>query len=129
MGVIMQAFYWDCPRLENKEFQWWNYVKTKINSLNNAGFTALWLPTANKAASIGGMSMGYDPYDYYDLGDIDQKGSVKTWLGSKDELIDLIKTAHENNMSVYADIVLNHNNNAADFWAPPRGYTVYAPQV
>jgi alpha-amylase len=112
MGVIMQAFYWDCPRLENKEFQWWNYVKTKINSLNNAGFTALWLPPANKAANIGGMSMGYDPYDYYDLGDIDQKGSLKTWFGSKDELIDLIQTAHENNMSVYADLVLNHNNGA-----------------
>ena len=23
-------------------------------------------------------SMGYDPYDYFDLGDFDQKGGVKT---------------------------------------------------
>lgn len=38
--------------------------------MKGAGFTALWLPPASKAANIGGQSMGYDPYDYYDLGDI-----------------------------------------------------------
>ena len=27
MGVMMQAFYWDCPREENREFAWWNYVR------------------------------------------------------------------------------------------------------
>jgi alpha-amylase len=112
MGVIMQSFYWDCPKLENKEYEWWNHVKSKVPSLNAVGFTALWLPPANKAANIGGMSMGYDPYDYYDLGDINQKGSVKTWFGSRDELIDLIHFAHENRMEVYADLVLNHNNGA-----------------
>lgn len=108
MGVIMQAFYWDCPGLEGKEYQWWNHIKNKVPSLREVGFTALWLPPANKAANIGGQSMGYDPYDYYDLGDIDQKSSLKTWFGSKDELLDLIRIAHDNNMQVYADIVLNH---------------------
>jgi len=78
MGVIMQTFYWDCPKLETKEYAWWNYIKSKVLSLSTVGFTALWLPPANKAANINGASMGYDPYDYYDLGDIDQKGSVKT---------------------------------------------------
>jgi alpha-amylase len=104
MGVIMQAFYWDCPRLEGKEHQWWNHIKSKVQSLSNVGVTALWLPPASKAANIGGQSMGYDPYDYYDLGDIDQKGSIKTWFGSKDELLDLIKVAHDDNIQVYADI-------------------------
>jgi hypothetical protein len=23
MGVMMQAFYWDCPKVDNKEFAWW----------------------------------------------------------------------------------------------------------
>ena len=54
--------------------------------------------------------MGYDPYDYYDLGDIDQKGTVKTWFGAKAELVELIRVAHSNGMQVYADLVLNHNN-------------------
>jgi alpha-amylase len=62
MGVIMQAFYWDCPRLEGKEYAWWNRVKGEILSLKIAGFTALWLPPAgSKAANLNGPSIGYDP--------------------------------------------------------------------
>ena len=30
MGVIMQAFHWDCPREDKKEFQWWNFINEKI---------------------------------------------------------------------------------------------------
>ncbi|MEW6066818.1 MAG: alpha-amylase domain-containing protein [Nitrospirota bacterium] len=110
MGIIMQAFYWDCPKSEGKEYQWWNYVSTKIPSLSRMGFTALWLPPISKAANTGGQSMGYDVYDYYDLGNFDQKGSLKTWFGSKDELLNLIHIAHKHNMQVYADLVLNHNS-------------------
>src|ERR1700712_3839827 len=98
MGVLLQAFYWDCPKRDNKEFTWWNFVKEKIPGLNAAGFTALWLPPASKGANLGGMSMGYDPYDFYDLGEFDQKGSVKTWFCSKDELTGLVKTIHDNKM-------------------------------
>lgn len=112
MGVIMQAFYWDCPRLEDLEYRWWNHVKGKVPSLSEVGFTALWLPPANKAANIDGMSMGYDPYDYYDLGDIEQKGTISTWFGSRTDLMELIRVAHENHMQLYADLVLNHNNGA-----------------
>ena len=110
MGVLMQAFYWDCPKLENVEYHWWQYVKSKIPAIKKAGFTALWLPPASKAAS--NPSMGYDIYDYFDLGEFDQKGSVPTWFGSKEELIDLINVAHENDLQVYADIVINHNSGA-----------------
>jgi alpha-amylase len=56
--------------------------------------------------------MGYDVYDYYDLGTYDQKGSVKTWFGSEPELKALISTAHGLELKVYADLVLNHNNGA-----------------
>jgi alpha-amylase len=56
--------------------------------------------------------MGYDPYDFYDLGNIDQKGSVKTWFGSKNALEALITEAHTYNMQVYADMVLNHTSGA-----------------
>ena len=110
MGVIMQAFYWDCPRLENKEFKWWEYIQEKIPAIREAGFTAIWLPPASKAANMGGMSMGYDPYDYYDLGNIDQKGSVPTWFGSRTELEQLIAQAHTLGIMVYADLILNHTN-------------------
>jgi alpha-amylase len=109
---MMQAFYWDCPREEGREFTWWKYLMTQLDGLKQAGITALWLPPASKAANIGGMSMGYDVYDYYDLGKHDQKGSVKTWFGSEKELRALIAAAHERGMKVYADLILNHNNGA-----------------
>ena len=112
MGVILQAFYWDCPKLENQEFNWWNFVKEKTKVIAGAGFTALWLPPACKAANINGMSMGYDPYDFYDLGSIDQRGSLKTWFGSQQDLGDLISEAHGHHMQVYADVVLNHTSGA-----------------
>ena len=73
-----------------------------------AGFTALWLPPANKAANW--ESMDYDPYDYYDLGEFDQKGGVPTWFGSKTELFDLIGSAHGLGLQAYADLVFNHNS-------------------
>ena len=112
MGVILQSFYWDCPKFENQEFNWWNFLKQKVKQISDAGFTAMWLPPACKAANMDGMSMGYDPYDFYDLGNIDQKGSVKTWFGSQEELEELIAEAHTHNMQVYADMVLNHTNGA-----------------
>ncbi|WP_211204027.1 alpha-amylase [Chloroherpeton thalassium] len=121
---MMQAFYWDCPRVEGQEFLWWEYVKEKIPALAQAGFSALWLPPAHKAPNINGLSMGYDPYDYYDLGEYDQKGYVKTWFGSKRELLDLIDLAHSYQLSVIADIVINHNNGAdAEEVNPIDGHT------
>src|SRR6266508_1181160 len=112
MGVMLQAFFWDCPREEDKQFQWWNYVCEQVPSLARVGFTSLWLPPVHKGANLGGPSMGYDPYDYYDLGDCDQKGSVPTWFGTNAELLSLIQTAHGNGLSLIADIVMNHNNGA-----------------
>lgn len=112
MGVMMQAFYWDCPRQEAKEFEWWDYLADHTKALSETGFTAIWLPPSAKAANLGGMSMGYDPYDYYDLGEYDQKGSVETWFGSRSQLEALIKQAHLHGMQVFADLVLNHTSGA-----------------
>ena len=112
MGVILQTFFWDCPRVDNREFQWWNYIRQQVPALAKVGFTSLWLPPIHKAANLGGPSMGYDPYDYYDLGEFDQKGSTPTWFGTRRELESLIETAHSHKLSVIADIVFNHNSGA-----------------
>jgi alpha-amylase len=107
---MMQAFYWDCPRIEGIPFGWWAHLQTKVPELAGVGFTALWLPPANKAAN--NTSMGYDPYDFFDLGEFDQKGSVATWFGQKDALIALIDAAHGAQMQVYADFVIDHCSGA-----------------
>lgn len=104
-GVLMQAFYWDTPAGGN----WYNTVNGKIVDWKNAGITAIWLPPVQKSNNAS-MSMGYDPYDYFDLGDYNQKGSIETRHGSKAELVSLINKAHANSIQVYADIVINHNS-------------------
>ncbi len=38
MGVIMQAFFWDCPRIEGFEYKWWERVNGELDSLSNTGF-------------------------------------------------------------------------------------------
>jgi len=108
MGVIMQTFYWDCPNDIAQPFGWWKFIESKLNTLHAAGFTALWLPPISKAANQ--QSMGYDPFDYYDLGEVNQKGGVPTWYGKKADLLSMINKAHSYNLSVYADLVLNHNS-------------------
>jgi len=112
MGVMMQAFYWDCPRHEQAEYKWWNTVREKLPELAAAGITSLWLPPPSKAANLGGPSMGYDPYDYFDLGEFNQKGKVETWFGTKQELVALIDEAHRLGMQALVDYVFNHNNGA-----------------
>ncbi len=110
MAVMMQAFFWDCPKIDEQEHNWWNHVASKVEDLSKAGINALWLPPVSKAAS--NTSMGYDPYDYFDLGDHDQKGGIKTWYGNSKELKTLIAKCHDNGIGLYADMVINHNSGA-----------------
>ncbi len=104
-GVMMQAFYWDVPAGGN----WWQTIQGKVQSWSNAGIDAIWLPPVSKAQN-GPFSMGYDPFDYFDFGDYNQMGSIETRFGSKTELQSLISAAHGAQLSVIADIVINHNS-------------------
>lgn len=120
MGVMMQAFYWDVePR-----FEWWTNLTEKVPQWADAGIDRIWLPVASKGAS-GGYSMGYDVSDYFDFGDYDQHGTVKTRFGSREELETLISTAHDNNVEVIADIVINHNNGGGKEYNPYREKETY----
>jgi alpha-amylase len=117
-GVMMQAFYWDVPAGGT----WWQTVETKVQDWSNAGIDAIWLPPASKAQN-GPFSMGYDPFDYFDFGEYNQMGSIETRFGSKTELQNLINTAHTAQLSVIADIVINHNSGGDSEVNPVNGGT------
>jgi alpha-amylase len=102
-GVMMQYFHWYCPA----DGSLWNQVAEKASTLAKAGITSLWLPPAYKGTG-GGMDVGYGVYDLFDLGEFDQKGSVRTKYGTKDEYIRAIQTAQTAGISIYADVVFNH---------------------
>lgn len=109
-GVMLQAWYWDQPHQtpwSRPNEQWWTTLSRMMPELRRWGFTGLWIPPPCKAAG-GGFSSGYDIYDPYDLGAKDQRGTVPTKWGSKENLLKMISIAHANGLDVYADIVPNH---------------------
>ncbi len=68
-------------------------------------------PLAYKGTG-GGLDVGYGAYDLFDLGEFDQKGSVRTKYGTKNEYVDAIEVAQQAGMQIYADVVFNHKMGA-----------------
>jgi alpha-amylase len=102
-GVMMQYFHWYFP----DDGSLWEQVADKAGELAAAGITALWLPPAYKG--IGGKSdVGYGVYDMYDLGEFDQKGSVRTKYGTRAQYLTAVASLKSVGIQVYADTVLNH---------------------
>lgn len=106
-GVIMQYFEWYLETNQNL----WNDISKNAEKLARIGITALWLPPAYKGTG-GKDEVGYGVYDLYDLGEFDQKGTIKTKYGSKEEYINCILTLKQVGIESYADIVLNHKMGA-----------------
>lgn len=104
--VMMQAFEWELP----DDGKFYTYLKESAQDLSESGIGSVWLPPMYKA--IGSNDVGYGVYDIYDLGEFDQKGSVRTKYGTLDELRTAIEELHNYNIKVYADVVLNHKAGA-----------------
>lgn len=107
--TMMQFFEWYYPN----DGTLWKKVKNEAENLKKAGITALWLPPAYKAHN-GINDVGYSAYDLYDLGEFDQKGTIRTKYGTKDEYIEAINEAHKNGIDIYGDVVFNHKAGADD---------------
>jgi len=119
-GVMMQSFYWDVePRGE-----WWSILTDQVTDWSESGIDRIWLPVATKGQS-GGYSMGYDPSDYFDFGQYNQHGTTITRFGSRDELETLIAKAHDLDLEVIADIVINHNSGGGEEYNPYRDKNTY----
>jgi alpha-amylase len=102
-GVMMQFFHWYTPADGNL----WKQLAKNASVLAEAGFTAVWLPPAYKGAD-GANDAGYGVYDLFDLGEFDQKGSVRTKYGTREQYLTGIKKAQKAGLHVYADVVFNH---------------------
>ena len=100
---MLQAFHWYLPQGGTL----WREVAARADELAAVGFTAVWLPPAYKG-HVGGYDVGYGVYDMYDLGEFDQRGTVPTKYGTKDEYLAAIHALQAVSIAVYADIVWNH---------------------
>jgi len=103
----MQSFHWYTPN----DGGFWNEWTERMDELKRRGFTALWLPPAYKGMG-GTWDVGYGVYDLFDCGEFDQKGTVRTKYGTKEEYRRCIDAAHDAGLQVYADVVLNHRMGA-----------------
>jgi alpha-amylase len=101
--TLIQYFHWYLP----SDGQFWNQVAKEAANLKKCGITHVWLPPAYKA-SDGKEGVGYAVYDLYDLGEFDQKGTIRTKYGTKDEYVNASKKLHEAGLKIMVDVILNH---------------------
>ncbi len=78
-GTLMQYFEWYTPN----DGQHWKRLQNDAEHLSDIGITAVWIPPAYKGLSQS--DNGYGPYDLYDLGEFQQKGTVRTKYGTKSD--------------------------------------------
>ncbi|OKL64013.1 hypothetical protein UA08_01106 [Talaromyces atroroseus] len=103
---MLEAFEWYVPH----DGRHWQRLQQALPELKDIGIDNLLLPPGCKAMNASGN--GYDIYDLYDLGEFDQKGTVATKWGTKDDLERLAQSAEELEMGIYWDAVLNHKAGA-----------------
>lgn len=105
--MMLQAFEW---YLSN-DGSFWKRIRAAAPSFSLIGLTSVWLPPACKGA--GGINdVGYGIYDLYDLGEFNQKGSVRTKYGTKKEYIAAVSAVQKQKVRVMADIVFNQKMGA-----------------
>ncbi|CAE6414982.1 unnamed protein product [Rhizoctonia solani] len=102
-ALMVQFFEWDST---GGNISWWKHFENEVPRMKELGVTQVWLPPPNKAMRPKGQ--GYDAYDLWDLGEFNQKGSIATRWGTKEELIRAIRVAREHGIDVLIDAVLNH---------------------
>ena len=106
--TLMQYFEWYLP----DDGQHWNRLTEDAPNLAAKGIRKVWMPPAFKGT--GSNDVGYGVYDLFDLGEFDQKGTVRTKYGLKEEYLRAIEVLSQNGIEAIADVVLNHKA-AADY--------------
>ncbi|MFO0675906.1 MAG: alpha-amylase domain-containing protein [Polyangiaceae bacterium] len=103
--VLLQGFYWDVP-YANGATPWWSVLRSRVSDFSSLGIDAVWIPPPYKGKGVA--DVGYGVYDRFDLGEFDQRGTVRTRYGTLAELDAMIATFHAAGIGVHADIVMNH---------------------
>ena len=100
--TLMQYFEWYLP----SDGQHWSRLAADAPHLADLGIRKIWMPPAFKATSAN--DVGYGVYDLFDLGEFNQKGTVRTKYGFKEDYLQAIQALKEAGIQPMADVVLNH---------------------
>jgi len=107
MGVLLEGFFSELSSQPGNF--WWDHLAGQAHDLASSGFTAIWLPPPLKGAA-GGFSDGYDPFDDYDLGSKDQRGTIPTRYGTRESLQRCAAMMRANGLDIYIDLVENQRD-------------------
>ncbi|MBL0168783.1 MAG: alpha-amylase [Propionivibrio sp.] len=89
-------------------------LENKIGYLKRLGVTAVWVsPMFKQVASDTHSYHGYGIQNFLD---------VDPHFGTRQDLIDLVNTAHANGIRVILDIILNHSGNVFGYEFNPNRY-------
>ncbi|MBU0677141.1 MAG: hypothetical protein KJ626_03415 [Verrucomicrobia bacterium] len=95
----------------------WDEMYRRLPAAAEIGYDYLWIPPPTKAPTGLGTkwgNVGYSLYDRFDLGDVPQRGSYATRYGTRGSLINMVRNAHQCDIKIIPDIVMNHNGNGPD---------------
>lgn len=117
--VLLQAFYkrgmyvaLPCPA-DPKDAPgtdwWWDHLAKQADALARAGFTGVWLPPVTKAQQgASEAALGYSVFDDYDLGSKNQKATLHTRYGDREQLTRCAAILRANGLDILIDLQLNH---------------------
>jgi alpha-amylase len=134
--ILLQAFYkrgmyvaLPCPadpKDDPATDWWWDHLAKQADELARLGFTALWLPPVYKAQQgVSEAGLGYSVYDDYDIGWKNQKATLHTRYGDREQLTRCAAILRANGLDIYLDLQLNHRKDGTG----PDGMTFDYPDA
>lgn len=96
--TLMQYFEWYLPH----DGQHWTRLAENAPHLAHLGISHVWMPPAFKATNE--KDVGYGVYDLFDLGEFNQKGTVRTKYGFKEDYLQAIQALKAQGIQPMADV-------------------------
>src|SRR5690349_20735064 len=82
----------------------WSAIDDRMPDIFQTGYGQMWLPPPQRADS-GGLSVGYDVFNRFDLG----QARNETLYGTESSLKASVADGHRAGVSMYTDFIANHN--------------------
>ncbi len=96
----------------------WDEMYRRMPEVAEIGYDYIWTPPPTKGPTGKGViwaNVGYNLWDRFDVGQIPQRGSLATRYGTAGSLKCMVQAAHQLDVKIIPDIVMNHNGNGPDF--------------
>src|SRR3954447_2916877 len=105
----------------------WSTIEDRMPDIFQSGYGQMWLPPPQRADS-GGLSVGYDVFNRFDLG----QARNETLYGTESSLKASVTDGHRAGVSMYTDFIANHNGygtQSSTTFVAQGGYPGFAMSV